>query len=97
MKHYILKYSPPRETFVTDATAEENEVVERHFEYLKELLAKGSLVLAGRTDDAEYGIAVFKTENEAEARKIVEADPAVIAGVFKGELKLFRLALHDEG
>jgi uncharacterized protein YciI len=31
--------------------------------------------------------------SEAEAHEIVDHDPAVVAGVFKGELKLFRLAL----
>lgn len=96
MEHYILKYSPPRKTFATDATKEENRVVERHFEYLKDLLDKGTLVIAGRTDDAAYGIAIFKVENEAEAQTIVDRDPAVIASVFKGELKRFRLALFGQ-
>lgn len=93
MEHYILKYSPPRKTFATDATEKESQAVELHFEYLKGLLEQGTLVLAGRTDDAEYGIAIFKAENEAEAQKIVANDPAVIASIFEGELKLFRLAL----
>jgi uncharacterized protein YciI len=65
VEHYILKYSPPRETFLTDATDDENLAVEEHFGYLKDLLDKGKLVMAGRTDDAEYGIAVFKVASEA--------------------------------
>jgi len=93
MRHFIIRYTPPRPTFLTDSTPEENASVERHFVYLQDLLAKDILVMAGRTDDATYGIGVLKAESEASAQKILANDPAVKEGVFKGELKPFRLAL----
>jgi uncharacterized protein YciI len=93
MNHYLIMYMPPRENFHENATPEESAVIERHFEYLKGRLADGSLVLAGRTDDARFGIAVIKAENEKAAREIMENDPSVKEGVFTGELMQFRLAL----
>ncbi len=93
MKQYILKYSPPRETFTDDATPEESAAVERHFAYLNELLNSGKLIIAGRTEDAEYGIAIFAAEDDEEAEVIMNNDPAIMASVFTGILKQFRVAL----
>lgn len=94
--HYIIKYQPPRPTFADDASPEESVIIEQHFEYLKKLLADEKLLLAGRTDDAHLGIAILITNDEDEARTLMENDPAVKNNIFKGELHLFRLALHLE-
>ncbi len=93
MNHYLITYKPPRADFAENATAEESAVLERHFEYLKSQEADGRLILAGRTEDARFGIAVIKADSEGEARKIMDNDPAVREGVFSGELKPFWLAL----
>jgi uncharacterized protein YciI len=86
-------YRPLRETFTDDATAEESATVEKHFQYLQQLLSEGKLLLAGPTEDGQLGIAVIEADNEPTARTIMERDPAVSTGVFRGELLLFRLAL----
>ena len=93
MAHYLITYRPPRDTFNDDATVEESATVERHFSYLHQLLSEGKLILAGRIEDARFGIAVIETDDEQTAKKIMERDPAVSGGVFKGELLPFRLAL----
>lgn len=93
MNHYLIMYRPPRSTFVDDATVDEMAAVANHFEYLKGLLNRGTLLLAGRIDDARFGIAVVTADNEIQARSIMENDPAVRADVFSGELLPFRLAL----
>ena len=97
MPHYLIMYSPPRENYAENMTPEETAVIERHFEYLQKQEAEGKLILAGRTDDARLGIAIIETENENEARQIMENDPAVMEGVFSGELLPFRLALMRGG
>jgi len=89
-------YVPPRADFAKNATPEESAVIERHLEYLKVKLADGTLVMAGRTDDARFGIAVIKAKDEQAAREIMENDPSVKEGVFSGELIPFRLALGGE-
>ena len=77
----------------TDA---EKEVVGRHFAYCQGLTQKGVAHLVGRTqnnDERTFGICVFNAPDEEAARKILEGDPAVAEGVFKGELYTFMIAL----
>jgi len=93
MAHYLIMYRPPRATFAEDATAEESGAVDKHFAYLKQLLTEGKLLLAGRTEDARFGIAVIVADDEGKARAMMKRDPAVASGVFSGELLPFRLAL----
>lgn len=93
MNQYLIQYRPPRATFIEDATEAETNAVGEHFEYLKALLEQGTLILAGRTDDASVGLFIFEAENDEAAETIRKNDPAVQAGVFSAEVKLFRLAL----
>jgi len=71
MNHYLIKYQPCRSTFLDDTTDDENATINKHFEYLKELLANGILLLAGRTDDASMGIAIIIAVNEDTAKQIM--------------------------
>lgn len=93
MAHFLIIYRPPRPTFPHDATEEEDRAIGEHFEYLKKLLAQGKLLLAGPCEDASMGLAVIETGDEDEARSILALDPAVIAGVFRGEVKPYRVSL----
>jgi uncharacterized protein YciI len=78
------------------ATDEEERLVGEHFEYLKGLTERGIVLLAGRTlntDPSSFGIVIFRAADEAEARSIFESDPAVRAGVFRGEVFQYAVAL----
>jgi uncharacterized protein len=78
-------------------TAEDKAAVGRHFNRFKEAIQSGQLILAGRTSepgDQTFGIAIFEAADEAAARKFMEADPAVAAGVMTGELHPFAVALE---
>jgi uncharacterized protein YciI len=62
-----------------------------HAAYLRRLLAAGTLLLAGPTlGRVNTGIAIFEAPDEAAARAIMEADPAVSSGLCRGELRPFR-------
>jgi uncharacterized protein YndB with AHSA1/START domain/uncharacterized protein YciI len=88
---------PARETFVQDATEDENRIVGEHFQYLSRLLSEGRVVMAGRTlEDRPFGIVVFEAEDAEAAKKIMREDPAVAAGIFKSEVHPFRVALIRE-
>ena len=93
MEKFLIQYTPPRETFVDDITESESAVIERHFEYLKKLLADDKLIMAGRTDRGEIGIAVIIAENYETADNIMQNDPAVKEAVFTGQIYPFHLAL----
>jgi inosine/xanthosine triphosphatase len=60
------------------ATPDEDPIVARHFEYLRSLTERGTVLLVGRThnpDPTGFGIYIFLAESEAEAQKIVDEDP----------------------
>ena len=93
-KHqFVYIYKPIKENFNQTATEEENKIISEHFVYLKNLLEKKILILAGPELNAKFGIAVLETNTEAEAIKIMENDPAIINKVFTAELFPFRVSL----
>ena len=56
----------------------------RHFERFKHAIETRELILAGRTPesgDKTFGIAIFEAKDEEAARKFMESDPAVVAGL----------------
>jgi len=76
MEFAIIK-KPIKENFNETGTEEEFAVVSEHFLYLKELLKKNILIIAGPELNAKFGFSVIETKSEDEARKIMENDPVV--------------------
>jgi uncharacterized protein YciI len=78
-------------------TKEDEAVLSRHFVRFKRATETGELILAGRTTepgDKTFGIAIFEAKDEAAARKFMESDPAVAAGLMTAELHPFAVALQ---
>jgi uncharacterized protein len=80
---YYLKLIPPRTTFVDDMTQEERRLMQQHSEYMKRLFASGSVLIYGpvKHSDGPFGMGVLEAENEGEARKLIDNDPTVRAGM----------------
>ena len=94
MPEWIYFLHPPRDDFAATMTPAEQETFGRHFAYLQRLLAEGTLVLAGPTlGPTNTGVAICRAPDESAARAIMEADPTVLEGVVKGELRPFRVSL----
>ncbi|RMF79925.1 MAG: hypothetical protein D6737_09815, partial [Chloroflexi bacterium] len=65
-------------------------------DYLQRLIDDGTAVLFGRTQNTDYtsmGIIIMQAKSEAEARAIIEQDPAVQNRIFRAELYPYRIAL----
>jgi uncharacterized protein YciI len=96
-QQYLYLIQPTRMAMLTDGpTPHEHETVSRHFDYLKTLVERGIVILAGRTlntDESSFGIVIFEAESEEEARAIMINDPAVQAGVMRAKLFPYRIAL----
>ena len=78
-------------------TAEDKAAVDRHLANFKAAVQSGQLILVGRTrepGDKTFGIAIFEAADEAAARKFMEADPAIAAGVMTAELHPFAVVLE---
>lgn len=89
-----------RAAILTDGpTPGEAATIAAHFAYLEGLAERGVLILAGgtQTTGAEtFGITIFNTATDDEARAIMAADPAVTGGVMHAELFPYRVALIRE-
>jgi uncharacterized protein YciI len=93
---YVLRLVP---RLYSDAawTQEDKMALSRHFARFKHAIETGELILAGRTSepgDKTFGIAIFEASDETAARKFMESDPAVVAGLMTAELHPFAVALQ---
>jgi uncharacterized protein YciI len=93
---YVLRLVP---RLYSDAswTKEDEMALSRHFTRFKHAIETGELILAGRTSepgDKTFGIAIFEANDETAARKFMESDPAVVAGLMTAELHPFSVALQ---
>lgn len=101
MAEWMYFLHAPRENFGATMSDAERAVWDDHFEHLQRLLQDGVLILAGPTRGRlNTGITIFEAEDEAAAREVMEADPAVASGIATGELRPFLVALlrgRDDG
>ena len=91
----ILKLTP---AYHPDAarTPEAQATVQAHFERLQAETQKGTVILAGRTqepNDQTMGLIIFEAANETEARAFAEADPAVKAGIMIATIHPYKVAV----
>ncbi|HUU77941.1 MAG TPA: YciI family protein [candidate division Zixibacteria bacterium] len=97
-KHFLGIIKPVREGFMTNPTEKENKVMQKHFEYLKGLLAEGKLVLAGPVlnEKNPFGLYIFQCTTKEEAENLFKNDPSILSGVQKiKEFEPFKLSLYN--
>ncbi|MFW9882011.1 MAG: YciI family protein [Candidatus Thorarchaeota archaeon] len=95
-QHFYAVIKPYRPDFITNSKEEEEKIMSDHFQYLKSLLKQKKLFLAGPTliPKDPFGIIIFETESEEEAKILLENDPSIKAGIQKIEdFRPIRLSL----
>ena len=96
MPQFICFLEPTRAGMPDDPNPAESKAVSDHFAYYQRLLAKGSLILAGRTQEPPHsGVMIFQAPTKDDALSIVAQDPAIIAGVFKCRVQSYQIALSQ--
>lgn len=97
-EHYLIRIWPARLAMVNAPTEAESRTMGEHAAYLKGLYDKGTVLLAGPSENGEktFGIIVVKTTTEARARAVLEGDPSYKAGIMKGEVLPFTLFLPPQ-
>ena len=95
MADYIYLIQPLRKEFFRSPTPLEVQAMEAHFEYLKQAITDGTLVLAGPCLDETFGVVVVRAENDEQARAFLLADPAVKNNVMTAELHPLKISLME--
>jgi uncharacterized protein YciI len=93
---YVLRVAPALHDQARWTQAD-NDAVSRHFTRLADGVKTGQVIFAGKTTeplDTTFGLVVFEAESEAAARRFMESDPAVVAGVMSATLHPYALALQ---
>ena len=94
--HYFAIIRPSRSDFITNPSEDDTKIMRDHFQYLKKLLEDKHLYLAGPTliETDPFGVLIFETKSEEEARELLINDPSVKAGIQNIEdLRPIRISL----
>lgn len=81
--HYVYKLIPPRSTFFTDQSEQEQKVMAAHVTYWSQLLNAGTAIAFGPVLDPAgvFGLAIVEANDETELASIAAGDPVVQAGI----------------
>jgi uncharacterized protein YciI len=82
-KQFFFRLIPPRSTFVADMTDGERALMVEHAAYLHGHFEQGSVLAYGPVLDpaGAFGIALFEVDELAQAERIAEGDPTILAGL----------------
>jgi uncharacterized protein YciI len=82
MNAYVFRLVPPRPTFAFDMNDDERSMMGRHGVYWRERRAGGEVVAFGPVNgrDGNYGIAIVRAADDDAARRVADADPALLEG-----------------
>lgn len=90
---FIYLIRPTRPGFFEGTTPEEDAILSKHYEHLRQQTEAGVVMLAGPCLDETFGIVVFRAASPQEAEAFMNSDPAVQARVMFAELHPFRVSL----
>jgi uncharacterized protein YciI len=101
----VLSLGRPELQDPANWTDEDNAAVGAHFERLQTMTEEGTVIFFGRTQDTTpdghlvpdtTGLIVLEAPNRAAAEKVLREDPAVLAGIMKGKVFSYKLALQRD-
>jgi len=90
---YLIKLTLVRHELREHASPAEAAVFREHFERLRWERDQGRGLLAGPCLDGALGVIVFRAPCEVKARRFMEDDPTVAAGLMRAQLHPFRVSL----
>jgi len=93
MKEFIYLIHPLRHEFFTNPTLLESQVMDVHYEYLKQATLQGTVLLAGPCLDETFGVVVIRAASDEAAHEFMLNDPAVSSNVMMAELHPMKISL----
>jgi len=67
------------------------ELIRRHIQHIRALDEEGKLVLCGPFTDHAGGMIILQVEDRSEAETIAQADPFVVEGVRRYEIRTWEI------
>lgn len=92
-EQYFVQLLGTREGWPENMTPEEEKVMTEHFYYLKDLIRRKKVLLAGPVFDPVFGLIILSVESKEEAVALADNDPSVKAGLHTYKMQLMRAAL----
>jgi uncharacterized protein YndB with AHSA1/START domain/uncharacterized protein YciI len=93
-QYYLGKLIGTRPTWPNDMTPDEEKIMEEHFLYLKSLVNRKKVVMAGPVMlEPPFGLVILKTASREEADSIMSNDPSVKHGLHTYEVGQMVLSL----
>ena len=78
-------------------TAEEERIMSEHFNYLKDLVGRGKVLMAGPVFGPVFGLVILRTASEEEAIRLMKNEPSVARGVHTYTISEMRVSLMAKG
>ena len=72
------------------------EMMDPHKAYVKDLVQKGKMVIAGPFTDRSGGMILIEALDENEAQRIAAEDPAVVSGILKNNIREFDMVFNRD-
>jgi uncharacterized protein len=73
-------------------TEEEAAIMSQHFLYMKDLLDKGRLIVAGPEESGKFGVSIFEADSLEHAKEIAANDPVVKNNIMSVEVYPYRVS-----
>jgi uncharacterized protein len=94
--HFFVELLGVQPDWPEHMTAEEERIMDEHFDYLKRLVAERKVLLAGPCFDPVFGLIILQTETDDEAVAIMDNEPSVTGGLHTYRLHPMRVSLMAE-
>lgn len=92
-QQYMVRLLGTRDGWPENMSAEEQKIMEEHYQYLKDLTIKKKVIMAGPVFDPVFGLIVFNTMPRNELQAIMDKEPSVAGGVHTYEISPMRVSL----
>lgn len=91
---YFVELLGTREGWPDDMSDEETRIMQEHARYVRTLVAKKKVLLAGPVLEHVFGLMVLRVADRAEAEAIMSQEPSVVQGVHTCRMRPMEASLR---
>lgn len=90
---YMVRLEGTRASWPENMTDDEERIMSEHFEYLKDLVRRNKVMIAGPVFEPVFGLIILNVTSAEEANQIMDIEPSVLQGVHTYTISPMRLSL----